>query len=289
MAEKKILQHEGKSILPITHETAVIDDNGKTIPEKYVTKEEIPDMSSLAKEYEIGDLSNLATTNKINLVGAINELFRSGNNVKKQLVDALIAKGLDCSTDDSWEYLKDKISNEYRYSEGSGDSGSDSGGSGDSESNPNNLVLLKNGVLYNEDLTGGVTGYGMTYSPGQGIKVSIEGGSHRSAVSIFDNELDLTYYSSMNIRFYADKNLSQYEYMQLIAGEGYSYSYISNLPISTTATSYTFSLEGIGICNVMLNCNSEQTLNFYITDLEFSPDVFTSLPINIDEGDEINE
>ena len=53
----------------------------------------------------IGVLDNLTTTNKSNLVEAINELFQSGNNAKQELVAALVAKGLGATTDMSFNEL----------------------------------------------------------------------------------------------------------------------------------------------------------------------------------------
>ena len=54
---------------------------------------------------KIGALSNLNTTTKTSIVDAINEVFQSGNNVKGNLVDALVAKGIDISTSESWDNI----------------------------------------------------------------------------------------------------------------------------------------------------------------------------------------
>ena len=35
MAEVRILQDGGKDIIPVTHESAVLDNNGRAISEKY--------------------------------------------------------------------------------------------------------------------------------------------------------------------------------------------------------------------------------------------------------------
>jgi hypothetical protein len=94
---------------------------------------------------KLGDLSNLETVNKDNIVnsvnevkdtvafvgtaifgsdmsddtlmtdsntviGAINEVFQRGNDVKQSLVDALIAKDIESSTSESFENLINKIS-----------------------------------------------------------------------------------------------------------------------------------------------------------------------------------
>lgn len=53
--------------------------------------------------------TSLNTTDKT-IVGAINEVFQSGNSVKQNLVDTLIAKGAeDISTSNSWDSLIDII------------------------------------------------------------------------------------------------------------------------------------------------------------------------------------
>ena len=53
--------------------------------------------------------TSLNTTDKT-IVGAINEVFQSGNSVKQNLVDTLIAKGAeDISTSNSWDSLIDMI------------------------------------------------------------------------------------------------------------------------------------------------------------------------------------
>ena len=54
--------------------------------------------------------TSLNTTDKT-IVGAINEVFQSGNSAKQGLVDALVAKGQSCSTSDTWSTLISKISN----------------------------------------------------------------------------------------------------------------------------------------------------------------------------------
>ena len=54
--------------------------------------------------------NELQTTNKT-IIGAINEVFQRGNNVKRNLVDALVAKGVSCSTSDSFDSLIDNVAN----------------------------------------------------------------------------------------------------------------------------------------------------------------------------------
>ena len=57
----------------------------------------------------LGNGDELLTNNKTNLVAAINEVFQSGVNVKQNLVDALIAKGIECSTSNTFEELIIKV------------------------------------------------------------------------------------------------------------------------------------------------------------------------------------
>lgn len=57
----------------------------------------------------IGDKNELPTEDKTNLVNAIKEVFTSGNEKKQQLVTNLIAKGVTCSIDESWESLLAKV------------------------------------------------------------------------------------------------------------------------------------------------------------------------------------
>ena len=63
-------------------------------------------------DYTISTLGNgdeLLTNNKTTIVAAINEVFQSGVNVKQNLVDALIAKGIECSTSNTFEELIIKV------------------------------------------------------------------------------------------------------------------------------------------------------------------------------------
>ncbi len=93
-----------------------IRDDVDEINQNLITAEDVADGSDITiveKNYgaEIGTLSSLQTSNKGNLVAAINEVFQSGNNVKQQLVDTLSAKGVNCSTSDSWDTLINYINN----------------------------------------------------------------------------------------------------------------------------------------------------------------------------------
>jgi hypothetical protein len=130
MSNIKQLKANNSNIYPITHEDAVLDENGTAISEKYATKEytnsqisalngQIDTLSSSLSEIQssseqvnniAGDLSQLQTSNKSNLVSAINEAFQYGNSVKQSLVDALIAKDVsNISTSTSMSQLIAKI------------------------------------------------------------------------------------------------------------------------------------------------------------------------------------
>lgn len=58
---------------------------------------------------KIGDLNQLPTEDKTNLVNSIIEVFQLGNENKQKLVTNLIAKGVTCSVDESWESLLAKV------------------------------------------------------------------------------------------------------------------------------------------------------------------------------------
>lgn len=118
MAERRILKDNGIDILPITHESAVLTDEGVTLDEKYI---KIKDIDTELQEYydkiddikdavdklgtnlsllesRVGSLDDLDTTNKNSLADAFNELFHYGNETKQKLVDILIANGHNVST-----------------------------------------------------------------------------------------------------------------------------------------------------------------------------------------------
>lgn len=124
MAEKRILKENGVDILPITHESAVLTREGTTIDEKYATKKEVntqirEESSEInarvdAIDAKVGDLSSLQTSDKSTITGAINELFQRGNSVKQKLVDTLIAKDVEASTNETFESLLNKF-NEVKF------------------------------------------------------------------------------------------------------------------------------------------------------------------------------
>ena len=97
MSDGKILQENEENIIPITHETCVLDDEGNPITET------------------IGDVSLLNTESK-NLVGAINEVF--GDTIKEQVVNILIEKGIEASTNERWASLLNKLEEGFSASGG---------------------------------------------------------------------------------------------------------------------------------------------------------------------------
>lgn len=90
MANEKTLQDNGENIMPITHESCVLDANGNSITNT------------------IGDVSLLKTTND-NLVGAINELY--DNALKNQIVDILVENGVEITINDNWPTIINAMKN----------------------------------------------------------------------------------------------------------------------------------------------------------------------------------
>lgn len=76
MDNDKILQEEGEVILPITHESCVLNDDGQPLTRT------------------IGNVSNLYTRERT-LVGAINEVYAA--SLKQQMVEVLLDKGINCN------------------------------------------------------------------------------------------------------------------------------------------------------------------------------------------------
>lgn len=66
------------------------------------------DVDTSEIEAKIGNLPTLQTTNKANLVSAINEVFQSGSNVKSDMVAALLAVDptLPITTNSSWTQIE---------------------------------------------------------------------------------------------------------------------------------------------------------------------------------------
>lgn len=97
MAKIKKVQKNGEDIYLVTHENAVLDSDGNTVGEK------LSDISDI-----IGDTSQLQTNGK-SIVEAMNEVFQCGNDAKKELVDALVAKGVSASTDNTWKEVTNSV------------------------------------------------------------------------------------------------------------------------------------------------------------------------------------
>jgi alpha-tubulin suppressor-like RCC1 family protein len=130
MANIKKLQLNGKDIIPITHESAVIDDNGISIADKYQTKED----------------QNLDTNSKT-IIGAINEL--NVNNV--HLGNALGAVEYDDNDNPIIERLDDLESSLIRLIGNFSNNGSDDNESSDNETDPREVLynmMIEDG--YNE-------------------------------------------------------------------------------------------------------------------------------------------
>lgn len=91
MAKKKILTDNGQEILPITHESCVLDNNGVSIGSK------------------IGNINELATDSRTDLVSAINDILEFNNETKEQLKEVLIANGVEIGEGESWESIIGKL------------------------------------------------------------------------------------------------------------------------------------------------------------------------------------
>ena len=106
MAKKKILTDNGQEILPITHEDCVLDNNGVSIGSK------------------IGNINELATDSRTDLVSAINNILEFKDNMKQEaeelkqeneeirntLIETLIQGGYDISDDEDIDVLLELIS-----------------------------------------------------------------------------------------------------------------------------------------------------------------------------------
>ena len=91
MAKKKILTDNGQEILPITHESCVLDNDGVSIGSK------------------IGNINELATDSRTDLVSAINDILYFNNNSKQQLIDILTSKGIIISENETIDNIISKI------------------------------------------------------------------------------------------------------------------------------------------------------------------------------------
>ena len=187
MAKKKILTDNGQEILPITHESCVLDNNGVSIGSK------------------IGNINELATDSRTDLVSAINDILYFNNetkDAKQQLVNLLITNGIYGSTSESWESLINKIQ-QIKPSGG--------------EIVNNDVVILEDGQYQNTDFHGGLVASDyVKYVEGSHIFVSttfIPGGTQEIwSHSTFNNPIDFTPFKTLEIKanVTAAKNMNLY-------------------------------------------------------------------------------
>ena len=80
---------------------------------KQATKVEFDEHKADSTTHEIGNKATLLTTNKSTIVGAINEVFQSGNNVKSNTVDALLSvdNSLPITSSSAWQNIINSIGN----------------------------------------------------------------------------------------------------------------------------------------------------------------------------------
>lgn len=83
-----------------------INNINKSLKDLGLTEEQVIE---LIKNNISGDISQLNTSNKNSLVDAINEVFQSGNSAKQELVAALVAKGLNATTNMTFSQLIDSV------------------------------------------------------------------------------------------------------------------------------------------------------------------------------------
>ena len=95
MAKKKILTDNGQEILPITHESCVLDNNGVSIGSK------------------IGNINELATDSRTDLVSAINDILYFNNETKECIKEVLINNGIEIGEGESWESIIGKLNEEF--------------------------------------------------------------------------------------------------------------------------------------------------------------------------------
>ena len=99
MAKKKILTDNGKEILPITHESCVLDNNGVSIGSK------------------IGNINELATDSRTDLVSAINDILEFKDSIKQEneetrnkLVELMQEGGYNITGEEDIDSLLDLLS-----------------------------------------------------------------------------------------------------------------------------------------------------------------------------------
>ena len=76
--------------------------------ESDVTKEYVDNQDTKIND-KIGNLPNLKTNDKSNIVNAINELFQNVDNGKDLIASAITDKGVDTSKDDTFETMANNI------------------------------------------------------------------------------------------------------------------------------------------------------------------------------------
>ena len=93
-----------------------LNTNSKTIIGAINEVKDDVDKKDLSAYQTVED-NNLLTTNKT-IVEAINEVFQSGNSVKQELVATLLAKGLEATTDMSFNELINVVDEGFITPEG---------------------------------------------------------------------------------------------------------------------------------------------------------------------------
>lgn len=123
MASFKKIKQNGKNINIVTHENFIYDSNGRSISDKYATKEYLNNINidSLATKEELNnlELDNIVTKEELNNLELdsivtkeeIKNAIQEAEQAKQGLVDALTILGVtDVSNNSSWSTLINKIS-----------------------------------------------------------------------------------------------------------------------------------------------------------------------------------
>lgn len=103
---KNIKTRKGKDGFnyPYTSPDLVIDPSGKSVTTKF------EEVNSQFKDIaNIGKLTDLDTTEKSSIVGAINELFQNVSNGKQLIATAITDKGVNTSSDDTFQTMATNI------------------------------------------------------------------------------------------------------------------------------------------------------------------------------------
>lgn len=89
---------------PYTSPDLVIDSEGKSNTKKFdEVNTQLKDIAN------IGKLTDLDTTEKSSIVGAINEVFQNASNGKQLIATAITGKGITATKNDTFEQLANKI------------------------------------------------------------------------------------------------------------------------------------------------------------------------------------